>query len=278
MPVTVRNPRIIPFSMLCPGISQNTQQHQLTLYKGQVWKEKSYPEICGDNLLNIVYTPRSMSTEDIMERNGELYVPQVPGIGFNNDDFTQIPWNSEILQSFAKLTHVTYIAFSYYDPSSNSMDINWLSYEIHVGSFKCNFGTRKEEEFCGCDDEGCFNCRKAHEHQCVPPHSHKSLYMWTKEGFKIKSYCIILIITSICFSSIFRYFEPFSQFPPQASRITNLFRLFDIPCWFMIFLTYLAIVKTFELFEYIAEKMGYCSPTEEEIPFVPFGSVFVFNK
>ena len=163
-----------------------------------------------------------MSTEDIMERNGELYVPQVPGIGFNNDDFTQIPWNSEILQSFAKLTHVTYIAFSYYDPSSNSMDINWLSYEIHVGSFKCNFGTKKEE-FCGCDDEGCFNCRKAHEHQCVPPHSHKSLYMWTKEGFKIKSYIIlsiILIITSICFSSIFRYFEPSSQFPPQASQIS----------------------------------------------------------
>ena len=53
--------------------------------------------------------------------------------------------------------------------------------------------------------------------------------------------------------------------------MTNLFRLFDIPCWFMIFLTYFAIVKTFKLLEYIAEKMGYCSPTEEVIPFVPFG-------
>ena len=43
----------------------------------------------------------------------------------------------------------------------------------------------------------------------------------------------------------------------------------------MILVTYLAIVKTFELLEYIAEKMGYCSPTEEEIPFVPFGLVYI---
>ena len=42
----------------------------------------------------------------------------------------------------------------------------------------------------------------------------------------------------------------------------------------MIFLTYLAIVKTFELLDYIAEKMGYCSVVEEEIPFVPFGWVY----
>ena len=67
------------------------------------------------------------------------------------------------------------------------------------------------------------------------------------------------------------YFEPFHQYPPKASRITNLLRLFDIPCWFMIFLSYLAIMKTFKLLEYLAEKMGYCSVVEEEIPFVPFG-------
>ena len=61
------------------------------------------------------------------------------------------------------------------------------------------------------------------------------------------------------------------QYPPQGSRITNLIRLFDIPCWIFIFLTYLAITKTYQLLEYIAEKMGYCSVTEETIPFIPFG-------
>ena len=39
----------------------------------------------------------------------------------------------------------------------------------------------------------------------------------------------------------------------------------------MIFVTYLTIVKVFELLDYLSEKMGYCSVTEEEIPFVPFG-------
>ena len=39
----------------------------------------------------------------------------------------------------------------------------------------------------------------------------------------------------------------------------------------MLFFTYLFISKTFKFLEYIAEKMGYGSVTEEEIPFVPFG-------
>ena len=71
---------------------------------------------------------------------------------------------------------------------------------------------------------------------------------------------------------LFPYFEScYIQYPPQGSRITNLIRLFDIPCWILIFLSYLAIMKAFQLLEYIAEKMGYCSVTEEDIPFVPFG-------
>ena len=74
---------------------------------------------------------------------------------------------------------------------------------------------------------------------------------------------------------IFHILNPcHSQYPPQASRITNLYGLFDIPCWIMIFLTYLGIIKIFNLLEFLAEKMGYCSVVEEEIPFVPFGWVY----
>ena len=164
----------VPFSMLCPGISQNTKHHHLTLFKGQVWGEKSYAELCDNNALNVLYSPRSMRSEDIMEQNDKLYVPPVPGIGFINDDFTQIPWNSEILQSFAELTHITHINFAYFDPFAN--------YEIHVGSIKCKFGD-KDQELCGCDSEGCFQCYTAHKHQCVTAHSHKTMYIWTKEGF-----------------------------------------------------------------------------------------------
>ena len=49
-------------------------------------------------------------TEDTIEKNGELYVPPTPGIGFITDDFTQIPWNSEILQSFAEMTTLNFLS------------------------------------------------------------------------------------------------------------------------------------------------------------------------
>ena len=65
------------------------------------------------------------------------------------------------------------------------------------------------------------------------------------------------------------YFEPAPQYPPQGSRIANLFGLFDGSCWAMIFLTYLTIFYTFKLLEYIAEKMGH-TYEEVEIPFISF--------
>ena len=102
------NPLIVKFSLLCPGISQNTKHHQLTLYKGQVWREKSYLDLCNHNVLNIIYD-WSVSGWPI-EQNGDLYVPPVPGYGFIYD-FSQIPWDSEMLQSFAELTNITNITY-----------------------------------------------------------------------------------------------------------------------------------------------------------------------
>ena len=115
------NPLITPFSMLCPGISQNTKHHHLTLYKGQVWGEKSYLELCNHNILNIVYDGNiNHGYQEVIyhgafsyiHQNGDLYVPPAPGYGFINDR-TQIPWDTEILQSFAWLTDITNINFYY---------------------------------------------------------------------------------------------------------------------------------------------------------------------
>ena len=114
------NSAIIPFSMFCPGISQNTKHHHLTLYRGQVWEKKSYIELCNNNVLNIAFDPSSLfggtmaalfdsslGSGDVMEQNGELYVPPIPR-WHNNKLFNlfdpMIPWDSEILQSFTKGT------------------------------------------------------------------------------------------------------------------------------------------------------------------------------
>ena len=160
MPIYRENPLIIKFSMLCPGISQNTKLHHLTLYKGQVWEEKPYLELCNHNVLNIVYDgTANYDTEWPLEQNGELHVPPVPSIeGFIVGD-TMVAWDSEILESFAQLTDMTNITFHYIKEDVTS--------QIQVGSFGC--GTRYSVMV-----------------QCAPPTRYTPWYIWTKEGFKIK--------------------------------------------------------------------------------------------
>ena len=154
------NSLITPFSMLCAGISQNFDHHQLTLYKGQVWGGKSYSELCDNNILSIVYHPdtidffeidgigdgdgimgRNALNRDKMEQDGELYVPPVPGKAFTDgrangllisDRYTQLPWESEILQSFAGLTKVTYITLQKWD-SERDRSLEGVEYQIKVG-------------------------------------------------------------------------------------------------------------------------------------------------
>ena len=156
------NPNITPFSMLCPGISQNTKLHHLTLYKGQVWGKKSYLELCNHNVLDILFDPTYVWPGDIMEQNGSLYVPPVPGSGFIQDG--SIPWDSEILQSFTDLTNITNITFQSFDSYEDSIED--VTYQIQVGGWMCD----------GVE----------HFEQCVPPSGYFPWYIWTKEGFKIR--------------------------------------------------------------------------------------------
>ena len=155
------NPNIIEFTMLCPGISQNTKHHQLTLYKGQVWREKSYLELCNHNVLNIVYSSGANLLTDRwpIEKNGKLYVPPVPGWGFINDQ-SQIPWDSEILQSFTQLTDITNITF--HSINSNEENIDGITLQLLVGNFMC--------------------LNPEHYMQCVPSVKYYPWYLWTKEG------------------------------------------------------------------------------------------------
>ena len=157
------NPLIIPFSMLCPGISQNTKLHHLTLYKGQVWGEKSYLELCNHNRLNVVYGRSANGWDWPFEQNGELFAPPIPGKGFTRDA-TQIPWDGEIMQSFTELTNITSMTFqsiAFYEDSLED-----VRYQIKVGSYVS------------------VNLDGNHE-QCVPPYTYYPYYIWTKEGLKI---------------------------------------------------------------------------------------------
>ena len=159
MPRYRENPLIIKFSMLCPGISQNTKHHHLTLYKGQVWEETPYTELCNHNVLYIVYDDDKWP----IEQNGELHVPPVPSKELFVKGNSLIAWDSEILESFAELTDITDITFHYYDIYEDYLED--MTYQILVGSFQCT---------------------EYHHDQCVPHTRYLPWYIWTKEGFKIQ--------------------------------------------------------------------------------------------
>ena len=168
MPKYRDNPLIIPFSLLCPGISQNTKHHHLSLYKGQVWREKSYLELCNHNMIDIVYDKSSFYDQsvELMQQNGKLFVPPLPGNGFINDQ-TRIPYDSEILQSFSELTHITHITFHPYAHEYSEYSVlDYVTYQIDVSPLTCE--------------------NDKHPVQCVVPYRYIPWYIWTKEGFKIK--------------------------------------------------------------------------------------------
>ena len=246
MPRYRENPLIIPFSMLCPGISQNTKLQHLTLYKGQVWGEKSYLELCNHQALTVVFDISLVYPS--LERYRELYVPPGPGLGFFWDFSSQIPYDSEILQSFAELTNITTIKLQTFDAYGDSLED--VTYQLKVGSYMCYSYNHKE--------------------QCAPPYGYYPFYIWTKEGYKYTNIRIqIFRFKKIIFTFFHISNPPPPQYPPQGSRIANLFGLFDPLCWAMVFLTWLIVWHTFKLLEYIAEKMGHTFE-EVEIPFLPF--------
>ena len=102
-----------------------------------------------------------------MVQNGELYQPPVPTWGFIQDE-TQIPLDSEILQSFAELTKTTRITFytllieEGFEGSVSLIDSSF-QYQLVVGDNECD---------------------SFHPEQCAPPHNYVCQYIWTKEGLK----------------------------------------------------------------------------------------------
>ena len=162
------NSKITPFTMLCPGISQNTEHHQLTLYKGHVWRQKSYHELCNNNVLHILVDPDRLYYGDKIAKRFEFIVPPTPGNGFRLGFYPYIPWDSEILQSFAEMTDITSISFHPFSDQENienMIDYEDFKYQIHIGRYFCFVG---------------------HQYMCLPPHSYYSNYIWTKESFKIQ--------------------------------------------------------------------------------------------
>ena len=182
-----RDPLGIPFSLFCAGISRNSQHHHLTLSKGQVVTEKSYPELCDDNFINIAYDTWFDQDYDMVPMDNDLVNPPSemgihpsPGRGFL-EDRTNIAHNGEIFQSFVDLCRIGQFTFKHGPGTTFLIGAS----QLLVGPFQCND----------------FQEHYGHFIKCLPPHSHAAWYLFTKEGFKINKN--VFIICQYNYSIIF---------------------------------------------------------------------------
>ena len=173
MPRYRENNLMVPFSMFCPGISQNKKHHHLTLYQGQVWRSKVYQDLCDDNILYISGLDRKWTSRfdpingDWIqtEYNGYLYVPPLPSIYRFKRDETMIPWHGEILQSFFELTRITHLAFQSLSLFKRNITIDERkTYQMTIGNHIMPY--------------------TFHHELFMPPNTYKPEYIWTKEGFQ----------------------------------------------------------------------------------------------
>ena len=163
VPRYIENPLIIKSSMLCPGISQITKRHHLTLYKGQVWRKKPYLELCDHNVFSVAYDPY---WEEETAINGELnFDPYAVQWGFFLD-WPRLPDYSEMIHSFAEMTNITSIIFHPFDGALESLDANGVDYHIVATANMCDRLV-------------------LHKEWCTPHHTYFPLYSFTKEGLKI---------------------------------------------------------------------------------------------
>ena len=69
---------LITFNMVCYGLSQNTQNHQLISYSDAILG-KSYNEICGNLAVKMIYEPYSLYKNDKMVwKDGKMDLPYTP--------------------------------------------------------------------------------------------------------------------------------------------------------------------------------------------------------
>ena len=110
---------LINFNMVCYGISQNTQKHQLQSYRDAIIG-KPYYELCDNLASKLIYEPYGLYRFDQMVfKNGKMHVPYSPVPRYLK--LTQISLDSEIVQSFMELSNITHMDVMREDVNINKL-------------------------------------------------------------------------------------------------------------------------------------------------------------
>ena len=98
---------LISFNMVCHGLSQNTQVHQLNSYR-DVIMGKPYYEICDNIAVKLIFEPWSLYRLDQMVfENGQMDVPDTPVPLYLS--LNQKSLDSEMVQTFVENSYITHV-------------------------------------------------------------------------------------------------------------------------------------------------------------------------
>ena len=98
---------LITFNMVCHGLSQNTQNHQLNSYR-DVIMGKPYNEICDNLAVKMIFEPYAVYGKDrIVFKNGKMDVPYSPVP--RNLLLNQISLDSEMVQTLVENCNITQV-------------------------------------------------------------------------------------------------------------------------------------------------------------------------
>ena len=98
---------LITFNMVCYGLSQNTQNHQLISYSDAILG-KSYNEICGNLAVKMIYEPYSVYVNDKMVwKDGKMDMPYTPVRSWLV--LNQMVLDSEMIQTLVEDCNITQV-------------------------------------------------------------------------------------------------------------------------------------------------------------------------
>ena len=96
---------LINFNMVCYGLSQNTQKHQLYSYRDAIMG-KPYNELCDNIASKLIYEPYAIYRFDrIVFKNGRMDIPNTPVPRYLK--LTRMCLDSELVQTFIEHVDIT---------------------------------------------------------------------------------------------------------------------------------------------------------------------------
>ena len=96
---------MITFNMVCYGISQNTQKHQLQSYRDAIIG-KPYYELCDNLASKLIYEPYALYRFDrIVFKNGKMDIPDTPVPRYLK--LTRMSLDAELVQTFIEHVDIT---------------------------------------------------------------------------------------------------------------------------------------------------------------------------